>query len=104
MKHTINLWSFIFSFICVGLLIFHHKIFSSEMIYTVMNLTHINPLIFLLVLTVVTFIGGSIGIIKVNTRKELLRSIITIVLTSLLFWFLIFILCLRALGNWLHIY
>lgn len=94
MKHTLNLWSFIFSFICVGLFILY---FENETIHTVMNSIGTDPLFFLLILTVVTFIAGLIGMNTPNTVKTTLRSIITIVLTFFLLLLLVFILCLSGL-------
>lgn len=99
MKHTINLGSFIFSFICVGLFILYTKLFSPEVIDTVMNSIHIHSLFFLLVLTLVTCISGYIGVTQINNWQSMIRSIITIILTTLLLVFLAFILCLRSLAN-----
>ncbi|CKE77388.1 Uncharacterised protein [Streptococcus pneumoniae] len=94
MKHTINLWSFIFSFICVGLLILY---FENESINTVMNWSSTDPIIFLLILTAWTFIGGLIGMNTPTTAKTTIRSIITITLTLFLLLYLILMVCFKYL-------
>ncbi|WP_257141514.1 hypothetical protein, partial [Bacillus wiedmannii] len=94
MKHTINLWSFIFSFICVGLLILY---FENESINTAMNWSSTDPIIFLLILTAWTFIGGLIGMNTPTTSKTTIRSIITITLTLFLLLYLISIVCFKYL-------
>ncbi|EJS69557.1 hypothetical protein COF07_31060 [Bacillus wiedmannii] len=94
MKHTINLWSFIFSFICVGLLILY---FENESINTAMNWSSTDPIIFLLILTAWTFIGGLIGMNTPTTAKTTIRSIITITLTLFLLLYLILIVCFKYL-------
>jgi len=94
MKHTINLWSFIFSFICVGLLVLY---FENESINTAMNWSSTDPIIFLLILTVWTFIGGLIGMNTSTTAKTTIRSIITITLTLFLLLYLILLVCFKYL-------
>lgn len=94
MKHTINFWPFIFSFICVGLLILY---FENESINTAMNWSSTDPIIFSLILTAWTLIGGLIGMNTPTTAKTTIRSIITITLTLFLLLYLILIVCFKYL-------
>ncbi|AJG79676.1 hypothetical protein COD75_02315 [Bacillus anthracis] len=94
MKHTINLWSFIFSFICIGLLILY---FENESINKAMNWSSTDPIIFLLILTAWTFIGDLIGMNTPTTTNTTIRSIITITLTLFLLFYLILIVCFKYL-------
>lgn len=94
MKHTINLWSFIFSFICVGLFILYSE---NESINTAMNWSSTDPIIFLLILTAWAFIAGLIGMNTPTTAKTTIRSIITITLTLFLLLYLILIVCFKYL-------
>ncbi|EJR56182.1 hypothetical protein IIM_01274 [Bacillus cereus VD107] len=91
MKHNINLWSFIFSFICIGLFLLYLEmgsIASSETKMFIMNSLPIHPLFFLLVLTLVTFFAGIIGFSKMNNWIAMLRSVATVLLTLSLSLFL----------------
>ncbi|EOP48907.1 hypothetical protein IKQ_05281 [Bacillus cereus VDM053] len=91
MKHNINLWSFIFSFICIGLFLLYLEmgsIASSETKRFIMNSLPIHPLFFLLVLTLVTFFAGIIGFSKMNNWIAMLRSVATVLLTLSLSLFL----------------
>ncbi|PES58062.1 hypothetical protein [Bacillus thuringiensis] len=91
MKHNINLWSFIFSFICIGLFLLYLEIgsiASSETKMFIMNSLPIHPLFFLLVLTIGTFFAGMKGFSKINNWVAMLRSIATVLLILLLSVFL----------------
>ncbi|EJR24439.1 MULTISPECIES: hypothetical protein [Bacillus cereus group] len=91
MKHNINLWSFIFSFICIGLFLLYLEIgsiASSETKMFIMDSLPIHPLFFLLVLTMVTFFTGIKGFSKMNNWIAMLRSLATVLLTLLLSVFL----------------
>ncbi|UYO18764.1 hypothetical protein [Bacillus sp. 41-22] len=91
MKHNINLWSFIFSFICIGLFLLYLEIgsiASSETKMFIMNSLPIHPLFFLLVLTLATFFAGMKGFSKVDNWIAMLRSIATVLLTLSLSFFL----------------
>ncbi|ACK94668.1 hypothetical protein PDN41_17575 [Bacillus cereus] len=91
MKHNINLWSFIFSFICIGLFLLYLEIgsiASSETKLFIMNSLPIHPLFFLLVLTIGTFFAGMKGFSKIDNWVAMLRSIATVLLTLLLSVFL----------------
>lgn len=91
MKHNINLWSFIFSFICIGLFLLYLEIgsiASSETKMFIMNSLPVHPLFFLLVLTIGTFFAGIKGFSKVDNWISMLRSIVTVLLTLLLSAFL----------------
>ncbi|WP_243764044.1 hypothetical protein [Bacillus sp. XF8] len=92
MKHTINLWSFIFSFICIGLFLLYLGAGSPELNKYVTNSLYFHPLFFLLILTIGTFFAGMIGFSKINHWKSALRSIVTVLLTFSLSMFLTFIL------------
>ncbi|PDX94215.1 hypothetical protein CN961_25975 [Bacillus thuringiensis] len=76
--------------ICIGLLILY---FENESINTAMNWSSTDPIIFLLILTAWTFIGGLIGMNTPTTAKTTIRSIITITLTLFLLLYLILIVC-----------
>jgi hypothetical protein len=91
MKHNINLWSFIFSIICIGLFFLYLEIgslASSETKMFIMDSLPIHPLFFLLVLTLVTFFAGIKGFSKINNWIAMLRSVATVLLTLLLSVFL----------------
>ncbi|MBJ8062157.1 hypothetical protein WAG28_21265 [Bacillus cereus] len=92
MKHTINFWSFIFSFICFALFLLYLQVWSPKMNESIMNTIYFHPLFVLLVLTLVTFFVGMIGFSKINNWKAMLRSIITVFLTVSLSVFLAIIL------------
>ena len=82
MQTKSNLWSFIFSFVC--LLLFFIAISSSKIIDFVINLVHIHPLNIVLGLSLVTFLFGLIGFSGATNWKLLLRSISTVVITFFL--------------------
>ncbi|ALL20641.1 hypothetical protein PDJ82_00205 [Bacillus cereus group sp. TH43LC] len=91
MKHNINLWSFIFSFICIGLFLLYLEIgsiASSETKLFIMNSLPIHPLFFVLIFSIGTFFAGIIGFSKVDNWIAMLRSIVTVLLTLLLSVFL----------------
>ncbi|PEC86576.1 hypothetical protein COK00_22775 [Bacillus cereus] len=92
MKHTINFWAFIFSFICVALFFLYLEVWSPKMNESIMNTIYFHPLFILLVLTLGTFFVGMIGFSKINNWKAMLRSIITVFLTFSLSVFLAIIL------------
>lgn len=95
MKHNINLWSFIISFICIGLFLLYLEIgsiASSETKMFIMNSLPIHPLSFLLVLTMIIFFVGIKGFSKVDNWIAMLRSIVTVLLTLSLSVFLTLIL------------
>ncbi|WIG40345.1 hypothetical protein [Bacillus toyonensis] len=87
MKHKINLWSFIFSLICVGLFRLYFEI-PHELFKFFTDSLHIHPLFILLVLTIGTFFAGIKGFSKINNWVTMLRSIATVLLTLLLSVFL----------------
>ncbi|MGG5795954.1 hypothetical protein [Bacillus nitratireducens] len=91
MKHNINLWSFIFSFICIGLFLLYLEmgsIASSETKMFIMNSLPIHPLFFLLALTLATFFAGIKGFSKMYNWIAMLRSVATVLLTLSLSLFL----------------
>ncbi|MED1412905.1 MULTISPECIES: hypothetical protein [Bacillus] len=91
MKHNINLWSFIFSFICIGLFLLYLEmgsIASSETKMFIMNSLPIHPLFFVLIFSIGTFFAGIKGFSKVDNWIAMLRSIVTVLLTLLLSVFL----------------
>ena len=79
MKHNINLWSFICSFICIGLFRLYFEIPSGIFKFFTDSL-HIHPLVILLVLTIGTFFAGINGFSKMNNWVAMLRSIATLTL------------------------
>ena len=87
MKHNINLWSFIFSFICIGLFLLYLEIgsiASSETKLFIMNSLPIHPLFFRTHFFNRNFFAGIIGFSKVDNWIAMLRSIVTVLLTLLL--------------------
>ncbi|WP_242223669.1 hypothetical protein [Bacillus cereus group sp. BfR-BA-01380] len=88
MKQTINLWSFIFSFICISLFLLYLGAGSPY----VTNSVYFHPLFFLLILTIGTFFAGMIGFSKINNWISMLRSVVTVLLTFSLSVFLTLIL------------
>ena len=89
MKLKINLWSFIFSFICVAL--FFIAVSSRETVETLTNLFHTHPLNIVLAISFITFIFGLIGFSASTNWKLLLRSFSTVVITLGLCILVIFI-------------
>ncbi|QAT40941.1 hypothetical protein EQM05_12090 [Clostridium sp. JN-9] len=90
MKIKINLWAFIFSFICVAL--FFISVSSPDII----NLLHVHPLNIVLCISFITFIFGLIGFSASTSWILLLRSILTTVITLCLSLFILYIL---VVGN-----
>ena len=89
MKLKINLWSFIFSFICVAL--FFISVSSRETVETLTKLLHTHPLNVVLAISFITFIFGLIGFSESTNWKLRLRSISTVVITLCLCIVVIFI-------------
>lgn len=94
MKIKINLWAFIFSFVC--LLLFFIAVASSEIINFIINLVHIHPLNIVLGLSLVTLLFGLIGFSGATNWKLLLRSISTVVIT---FGLSAIIICIVVMAN-----
>ncbi|MBE7123727.1 hypothetical protein [Bacillus cereus] len=88
MKHNINLWSFIFSFVCIAFFLLYLEICTPEMNATFINVVYFHPLFFLLVLTIGTFFAGIKGFSKMNNWIAMLRSVATVLLTLSLSVFL----------------
>jgi hypothetical protein len=86
MRKKINIWSFILSFICIGLLF----VIPQENLIT--KTTGIHKLSIILYFTLITLILGLIGFSGVNGWKSMLRSTITTFVTLFLSVFLIFVL------------
>lgn len=95
MKIKINLWSFIFSFVCISL--FFISILSSKVFYFETNFAHIHPLKIVLIISLVTHLFGLIGFSEAITVKLLLRSIFTVITTLVLSVLILFIICLGNL-------
>ncbi len=91
MKKTINVWSFIFSFICLVL----YLIISPGTIVT--NVIGVHRLGIVLIITTITFVFGMIGFSGVHDWKSMIRSIITIVITLGLSIFLSFVIFFGSL-------
>lgn len=79
MKRHINLWSFIFAFVCLGL--FFLAISTREIIDIMMNLLHLHPLHIVLILSLITCLLGVIGFAGITNWWTMLRSITTVVLS-----------------------
>lgn len=91
MKIKFNLWSFIFSFVCIAL--FFISVSSYEMVQFATNLLKIHPLNIVLTVSLVTFIFGLIGFSQVTNLVLLIRSLLTIIITLgvlILSFFIIF--------------
>ncbi len=94
MKIKINLWAFIFSFICVAL--FFISVSSPDIVNFIINLLHVHPLNIVLCISFITFIFGLIGFSASTSWMLLLRSILTTVITLCLSLFILYIL---VVGN-----
>lgn len=90
---TINLWSFVSSFVCIGL--FFLAIESQKIEDFMNNMFGIHPLLIVLIISLITFSFGFFGFSEVKNWKMLLISILTVILTLglstitgvlLLFW------------------
>lgn len=79
MKLKINYWSFIFSFICIGLFLI--SVSSKETVDTLTNLLHTHPLNIVLAMSFATFLFGLIGFPGSTNGKLFIRSILTVVIT-----------------------
>ncbi|WP_223703465.1 hypothetical protein [Sutcliffiella deserti] len=88
MAQRMNLYSFIASFVCLGLFF----LFSfTEMLNSVENSLKVHPLSIILALTIISFFLGVIGLSGMKESKTGVRSFTTLVLTSGLSILLIFI-------------
>lgn len=94
MKRKINIWSFVFSIICI-LLFFIYSI-SGPVDYLIMS-TH--PLKLLLFFTLINFYFGLIGFSGVKDWKGMVRSISTVLLTLGLSMFLTIVIFFGRLLN-----
>lgn len=94
MKIKINLWAFIFSFICVAL--FFISVSSRNIVNFITNLLHVHPLNIVLCISFIIFLFGLIGFPASTNWMLLLRSIITTVITLCLSLFILYIL---VIGN-----
>ncbi len=90
MKIKVNLWSFIFSVLCIALFII--TVASSKMVESVTNLLHIDPLYIVLGMSIVTCLLGFVGFYEATNWRLFLRSILTIIITFGLSALVIFIL------------
>ena len=88
MKHNINLWSFIFSFVCIAFFLVYLEVCTPEMNASFINIVYFHPLFFILIFSIGTFFAGMKGFSKINNWVAMLRSIATILLTLLLSVFL----------------
>lgn len=89
MMKKINIWSFIFSIICI--LLFFIVSFSGSIDYSIMG-TH--PLNLVLYITLITFVLGVLGFSGIQNWVGMARSVTTIILTlglSVVIIFVIFI-------------
>lgn len=75
----INLWSFIFSLVCVAL--FFITITSNKIVNFATKSIDMHPLNIVLILSLVTFLFGVIGFLGMNSWKTMLRSMIAVILT-----------------------
>ncbi len=66
MKHNINLWSFIFSFICIAFFLLYLEVCTPEMNASFINTVYFHPLFFVLIFSIGTFFAGIIGFSKVR--------------------------------------
>lgn len=92
----INLWSFIFSFVCIALSFI--AVSSSQTVAFLTNLLHTHPLNLVLGMSLMTFLFGVIGFSGATNWKLLLRSISTVVITFVLSALILFIV---VLANWI---
>ncbi|WP_439875210.1 hypothetical protein ACSLGG_05065 [Bacillus mycoides] len=83
MKHNINLWSFIFSFVCIAFFLLYLELCTPEMNASFINVVYFHPLFFVLIFSIGTFFAGIIGLSKVDNWIAMLRSIVTVLLTLL---------------------
>ncbi|MFZ7934440.1 hypothetical protein ACO1D2_01640 [Bacillus thuringiensis] len=88
MKHNINLWSFIFSFICIAFFLIYLEICTPKMNASFINIVYFYPLFFVLIFSIGTFFAGIKGFSKAGNWITMLRSIVTVLLTLLLSVFL----------------
>ncbi|WP_460229091.1 hypothetical protein [Bacillus cereus] len=88
MKHNINLWSFIFSFICIAFFLIYLEICTPEMNASFINIVYFHPLFFVLIFSIGTFFADIKGFSKAGNWITMLRSIVTVLLTLLLSVFL----------------
>lgn len=91
MKIKFNLWSFIFSFVCIAL--FFISVSSYEMVQFATNLLNMHPLNIVFTVSLVTFVFGLIGFSEATNWILLVRSVLTIIITlgvSILSFFIIF--------------
>ncbi|MEC1980756.1 hypothetical protein P9F15_09880 [Bacillus cereus] len=86
MKHTIKLWSSIFSIICTSLFFLYLKVSPPTMNDSIMDTVYFYLLYILLVFTTGTYFVSLIGFSKINNWKVMILLILS------LFVFLAFIL------------
>ncbi|WP_017414944.1 hypothetical protein [Clostridium tunisiense] len=90
MKIKINLWSFIFSFVCIAL--FFIAISSQSIIDFTTTWLNMHPLTIVLGIAIVNCVLGFIGLSEATNWKKLLRGFSTIIITLGLSGLIIFIL------------
>ena len=88
MKHNINLWSFIFSFVCIAFFLLYLEVCTPEINASFINAVYFHPLFFVLIFSIGTFFAGIKGFSKIDNWISMLRSIVTVLLTLLLSVFL----------------
>lgn len=92
MKIKINLWSFIFSIICISLFFIVSS--SGPIDYSIMG-TH--PFNLILYITLITLVFGVLGLSGIQDWKGMARSVTTIIITLGLSAFLAFIIFFGSL-------
>lgn len=94
MKIKIGFWSFISSFICLGL--FFIVTSSSEIVGLTTFLLCIHPLNIVFFMSLITFIFGLIGFSEATNWKLFFRSLLTVIITFCLSAAILYIL---VIGN-----
>lgn len=92
MREKINVWSFVFSLIC--LFFFYGVSFSGPMDSSILGA---HPLNMVLYVTMITLLIGLFGFSAIQDWKGMARSIITMVITMGLSAYLIFVIFLGSL-------
>ncbi|RDI45554.1 hypothetical protein [Falsibacillus pallidus] len=95
MKKSMNIISFILSILCVCLFILIS--FSGHPIEV--RLFHIHPITGLLILTVLTFVCGMVGLAGIKNFASLFRSVVTLFITLGISVFLLLVLLIGSLAG-----
>lgn len=90
----INLWAFWFSLLCW---LFFMLLFKRNFAQAIENVTGIDPWFILLALSGLSITMGAFGISGINGWLSVLRGIVTVVISILLFFITVFIVCIAGL-------